>query len=141
VLWIAVEKYRGTKLSAGGDTFPQVIHKYLWTEKGLIYKGLHRFCTFTQALLLVLVLYLIFELLVLEKSRQVRTRQFESDRNGTKLGYNIAHTFTSDTGNIWKVFRFFFGDKLKGRSINYGIQDQAECFERRVGLHPGRRRT
>ncbi len=54
VLWTTVEKPVAEKLSAGDAIFPQFIHIGMWTEKRWFYKRLGRFCTYPQALLLVL---------------------------------------------------------------------------------------
>ena len=54
---MSVEKRGEENFSAGIKSFPQVFHNSLWNEKGLIYKRLGGFFTFTQDLLLVLDSY------------------------------------------------------------------------------------
>ena len=55
-MWTAVEKKGRGKFSAGWLAFPQVFHSPLWKEKGNRNNDLGRFYTYSQGLLLLLVL-------------------------------------------------------------------------------------
>ena len=87
-LWTMVENADQENLSTGVAGFPQVFHNHLWTENRLFYKRLGRFCTFAQALFLLLDLNLVLKIISIRK------------RQRPAANWNIIFENTNETGII-----------------------------------------